>query len=231
VPGVPVPLPTAGYLPSSPCDDGDGGGRGGRGGGGNAGPFVTPGTYTVELVSGNTVLDSKPLRIVGDPAVRLADADRRKYDDIANDLHALQGRANAAQAALNELNREVIAAAPKVPANLKSDFDAFTRAFDAAKKKFGAGVAAPAAGRGGGGGRGGAPVDPANVAGRLAQARAAVGAFWEMPSASVMKQYTDAKAMLPAAIADANAVIARAAALSRSLQSAGVTLKVPDRVP
>lgn len=233
VPGVPAPLPGAGYLPANPCDADDsgaaGGGRGGRGGGANAGPFVTPGTYTVQLVSGSTVLDSKSLRIVADPAVRLADNERRRYDDIANDLHAMQVRAAAAQVALNELNSEVTAVTPKVPANLKAEFDAFTKAFDAVKKKFGVGPAAAAGGRGGG--RGGAPLDPENVAGRIAQAKAAVGAFWETPSASVTKQYTDAKAMLPGAIAEANAVIARAGTLGRSLQAAGVAFKVPARVP
>jgi len=207
-------------------------GRGGRGGNVNAGPYATPGTYTVQLVSGNTVLDSKSLRIVGDPAVQLASADRRRYDDVANDLHALQGRASAAASALNALNGQIEAAAPKVrdgsaPANVKSAFEAFAKDFDAVKKQFGVGAAA---GGGRGGGRGGAPVDPENVYGRILQAKAAVTAFWEMPSASVMRKYNEVKSMLPRAISDANAFIARANTMSQTLKGQGITLTVPDRV-
>ena len=99
VPGIPVPLPTAGYLPANPCASGpEADGSGGFGffaGLGNAGPHVLPGTYTVQLVAGDAVLDSKPLRIVGDPAVRMADNERKKYNDVATELHELQRRATA----------------------------------------------------------------------------------------------------------------------------------------
>ncbi|MEA3247177.1 MAG: hypothetical protein U9Q74_13580, partial [Gemmatimonadota bacterium] len=240
VPGIPIPVPSAGYLPNNPCDDGSGGGGrggfGGFGGGGTAGPYVAPGAYTVQLVAGGSVLDSKPLTIVGDPAVRLASGDRRKYDDVANDLHELQRRAMEAQAALNQLNREVTAAAPKVrdgasiPANVKSDFEAFTKAFDDVKKKFGAGAAPGAGGRGGGGGRGGAPMDPDNVLGRITQAKTGVLAFWETPSPAIMRQYNEAKAMLPRAIADANGIITRANTLSQALKAQGITLTVPATI-
>lgn len=233
VPGVPVPLPTAGHLPKNPCNDGSGGGgRGGFGGGATAGPFVTPGTYTVQLVAGGNILDSKQLRIVGDPAVRLADAERRRYDDVANDLHELQRRAAAVQTALAGLDRDVTGAAPKVrddasiPAGVKADFDAFAKALDAAKKKFGVVVAASGGGRGGGG-RGGAPVDPENVLGQLTQAKTGVLAFWETPSPVMMRQYAEAKRQLPGAVAEANAVIARASTVSEALKAHGIIINVP----
>ena len=84
VPGVPQPVPSAGYLPMNPCatptDSSAAAGRGGGGGGGFGGggglggpaPYVLPGTYTVALMSGTKVLDSKPLKIVFDPDVHFA---------------------------------------------------------------------------------------------------------------------------------------------------------------
>jgi len=230
IPGMPVPIPSAGYMPQNPCateGGGGGGGRGGFGGGGTAAPLVTPGNYTVQLVAGSTVLDAKPLRIVADPAVRLAGAERSRYDAIANELHAMQVRATAAQSVLNALGRSVTDAGGKVPADLKPSWDAFVKDWDAVRRKFGAGgAAAPAAG-GGGGGRGGPAPDPENVVNRIATAKAGITAFLETPSASLMKQYNDAKAALPRAIADANAFIAKANAMSATLKAQNVTLTVP----
>src|SRR6476646_8709946 len=69
-PGVPQPVPSAGYLPMNPCANpadsaqaagrGGGGGGGFGGGGGLGGPAtnVMTGTYTVALMSGTKVLDS-----------------------------------------------------------------------------------------------------------------------------------------------------------------------------
>lgn len=240
IPGIPTPAPTAGYLPENPCvdaaADGAGGGGGGRGFGNASGaPYVIPGNYTVQLVANNTVLDSKPLRIVGDPAVKMADNERKRYNDVANDLHELQRRATAAQTALQQLNRQINDATPKVrdgasvPADLKSKYDAFTKEWDAVRKKFGVGIPVAAGRGGGGGGRGGA-VDPENVLARVGAARASVAAFWEMPSASVMKQYTDAKDALPKAIADANAFITKANTMANALKAQNITLTVPATI-
>src|SRR6185436_1897538 len=64
------PQADPGYMASNPC--GGGGGFGGRGGGNpNAGIYVMPGKYNVALVSGGKVLDTKPVTIIMDPAVRL----------------------------------------------------------------------------------------------------------------------------------------------------------------
>jgi photosystem II stability/assembly factor-like uncharacterized protein len=239
VPGIPVPLPTAGYLPANPCASGpEADGSGGFGffaGLGNAGPHVMPGNYTVQLVANDAVLDSKPLRIVGDPAVRLADNERKKYNDVATELHELQRRATSVQSALNALNRQITAATPLVrdgaaiPADVKAQYEAFTKEWDGVRRKFGVGAPAGLAGRGGGGGRG-AVVDPENVVARLGGAKSSVGAFWETPSASVMQQYNDAKAMLPKAITDANAFIAKASAMSGTLKTHNVTLTVPAAI-
>ena len=53
------------------------------------------------------------------------------------------------------------------------------------------------------------------------------GGIWETPSDALMKRYTDVKAALPAAIAQANAVVARATAMAPTLKHYGVELNIP----
>lgn len=66
--------------------------------------------------------------------------------------------------------------------------------------------------------------------GRIGAAKSSVAAFWENPSAATMQQYTEAKAMLPKAIADANAFITKANAMSNTLKAHNVTLTVPAAI-
>jgi hypothetical protein len=50
---------------------------------------------------------------------------------------------------------------------------------------------------------------------------------WEAPSASMVRQYNEVKLTLPKAVADANALLARAASLSQALKKYDITLNVP----
>ena len=50
------------------------------------------------------------------------------------------------------------------------------------------------------------------------------------PTEATMRAYTDAKAQLPKAIADANALFARAATLSSALAKYNLTLTAPTPV-
>ncbi|HSA57596.1 MAG TPA: hypothetical protein VLE53_17920 [Gemmatimonadaceae bacterium] len=239
IPGVPTPLPEAGYLPQDPCEDGPagGGGRGGGfggGGGANAGPHVIPGTYTVSLVVGGTVVDSKPLRIIMDPAVQLADAQRRRYNEIAMDLHEMQRRGTEVAAALNALHPQMTDVAGKIaassaPADVKSQFESLNREYEAVRVKFGVPMGGGAAGGrgGGGGGRGGGGGDPANVLGRAGAVKASILSFWEPPSEALVRQYNEVKAALPRAITEANAVLTRAASVGQALQRHNLSLTVP----
>ena len=167
VPGVPQPVPSAGYLPMNPCATptdsstaagrGGGGGFGGGGGLGGPAPYVMPGTYTVALMSGTKVLDSKPLKIVFDPDVHFAAGEHERYNAIVNDLHAIQRRGVAMATALNSLYPQMEAATKAVgeksdiPANVKTQFESLNKEFDAIRKKFGVPTNAGAGGRGGGG--------------------------------------------------------------------------------
>jgi hypothetical protein len=243
VPGVsqPVPTPIGGVNPCSA--DGAGpaargaGGFGGGGGLGGPGAYVLPGTYTVALTSNGKVLDSKPLKVVFDPDVRFAAGEHEKYNTIVNDLQTLQARGVKVATALNTLHPQMTDAAQKVasnssvPANIKSQFESLNKEYDAVRKKFGVPIPAPnAGGRGGGGGRGGAPFDPDNVLGRTSSLRTAIMGIWETPSASLTRQYATLKTEMPQAIAQANAVLARATAMSQTLKKYDITLNVPPVV-
>ena len=167
VPGVPQPVPSAGYLPMNVCavqsdsgptlaGRGGGGGGGGFGGGGGGlggpGPLAPAGTYTVALVSGSKTLDSKPLKVMLDPDVHFATGEYEKYTATVNDLHSLQRRGVAAAGALNSLYPQMSDAAKKVsesgsvPATVKTQFAALNKEFDAVRKKFGVPIVAPVLG-------------------------------------------------------------------------------------
>jgi hypothetical protein len=247
-PGVPQPVPSAGYLPMNPCatpgdstTGGRGGGGGGFGGGGGLGgpaPYVMPASYTVALVSGAKVLDSKPIKLVFDPDVHFAPGEHERYNTIVSDLHAIQRRGVAMATALNALYPQMTEAAKSVseksdiPVNVKSQFESLNKEFDAIRKKFGVPTNAGAGGRGGGGGGGGrgGAADPDNVLAKTSTLKNQLAGVWEAPSAASVKQYNDVKIALPKAVADGNAFLGKAGAVAQTLAKYGVTLKVPSSV-
>ena len=66
-----------------------------------------------------------------------------------------------------------------------------------------------------------------NLVARAGAVKNGIMGIWEMPSDALMKQYADIKLALPKAIADANALLARARTVSTTLGNSGVTLTVP----
>jgi photosystem II stability/assembly factor-like uncharacterized protein len=206
------------------------GGFAGFGGGGTtAGPFVLPGTYTVSLVIGDKAVDTKPLRVVADPEVALTQADRKKMFDMAMELHDLQRRAAATVTSLTAIDRQLpelaktIAGRADIPADVKTSFEAFQKEASGLVTK----LVPPAGGRGGagGGGRGGADT---SLLGRLATAKNAL--MGGMPAtAQALKAYEEARTELPRGIADATALVAKAATLSTTLAKYSLTLTVPTR--
>jgi photosystem II stability/assembly factor-like uncharacterized protein len=212
-----------------------GGGRGGGGfggaGGGAAGPFVLPGTYTVSLVVDGKTADSKPLKVVADPDVALTAIERKKLYDMAVEMHDLQRVASEVSAALTPLNTRTtelgkeIAGRTDLPADVKASFDAFAKELGGVMPKFAAG----GGGRGGGGGGGGAAAGQVSVLGRITQAKnGLMGGMW--PTAQVMRAYDESKAQAPKAMADANAVITKAATLGAALAKYKLTLQAPQPV-
>jgi hypothetical protein len=188
-------------------------------------------------MSGGRPIDSKPLRIAFDPDVHFAAGEHEKYNAIVMDLHSMQRRGVAIATALNTLYPQMTDAAKKlsdssgVPAKTKAQFDSLNKDFESLRKRFGVPIPVPAAGgRGGGGGRGGPPPDPENVLARTVTLKNQLVSVWETPSTAMVGQYTEAKADLPKAVADANAWLGRAATVSQALKKYDITLTVPPVV-
>jgi hypothetical protein len=233
-----------GGAQASPFGAGCGAAGGGFGGGGfgggaaTAGPYVLPGTYNVSLIVDGQTIETKPLRVAADPEVALAPVERQRMFDMAMEMHDLQKRATDVQNALRPLNARMtelakeIAGRNDVPADVKATFEAFNKDLAAFAPKF-----APAAfGRGGGAGQGAAapatpPATPPaiNLLTRIGQAKN--GLMATMPvSEQTTKAYTEAKAQVPKAIMEGNALFARAAALSAALAPYKLTLTAPQPV-
>ncbi len=222
---------------------GGGGGRGGGGGGfggaggANPGPFVLPGTYNVSLVVDGKTVDTKPLKVVADPDVALTAIERKKLYDMAMEMHDLQRFATDFSSALTPVNTRMgeigkeIAGRSDIPADVKAAVEGFTKELAALVPRFAAG----GGGRGGGGGQA-APVaapgqapPPVSVTARITQAKnGMMGGMW--PTSQTTRAYDDARAMAPKVFAEANAVIAKAAALSATLAKHKVTLSAPEPV-
>jgi hypothetical protein len=259
-PGAPGAGPGGGpgAAAASPFGAGCGAGAGGFGGGGfggggaaTAGPYVLPGTYNVSLIVDGKTVETRPLRVTADAEVALSELDRKRMFDMAMEMHDLQKRATEVQNALRPLNTRMtelakeIAGRSDLPADVKAAFEAFNKDLAAFAPKF-----APAAfGRGGGAGPAAAaapaaaqaPAQPGqaapapaappavNLLTRIGQAKN--GLMATMPvSEQTMKAYTEAKAQTPKAILDANALFARAAAISTALAPHKLTLAAPQPV-
>jgi photosystem II stability/assembly factor-like uncharacterized protein len=210
---------------------GGGGGGFGGGGGGTPGPMVLPGTYNVALVVDGKTVETKPLRVSGDPEVVLTDAQRKQLYDMATEMHDLQKRATEAAAGVSSLTRQTaqltteIAAKTDIPADVKASFDSLKTDVAALAPKL---PAAGGGGRGGGGGggRGGPDV---SLTGKIGQAKnGMMGGMW--PTSMTMKAYTDSKAEAPKTLSDANALFAKAAAVSASLAKYNLKLDAPKPV-
>ena len=232
VPGIPTQPPPAGHNPRNPCA--------GLPGGGSAGPLVMPGTYNVSLMVDGKAVDTKPMRVVSDPAVQMTDLQRRRYFDTAMELHDLQRRGTEVAVGLNSIHEQMaelstkLQGASNVPDAVKGQFATFQKEFDSVRAKFGVpfaqdgGAGGRGGGRGGGGfGGGGGGGNPSDVLGRAASIKSQILTFHDLPSDSLLRQHTEVRAELPKVIAEGNAVLTRAAALSAALAKHNITLKVP----
>ena len=256
IPGVPGPAPEPGYRTRDICAEpaadsaraqgaqggpgGQGGGGFGGGGGATAGPHVVPGTYTVTLMVNGARADSKPLTIVMDPEVRLAGADRERYNAMIVELHEAQQRGTNVSARLTALGRQLRTAAARldtasnVPAEAKSRFTTLLDEFETVRVKFGVPSAreqgqqgGPGGGGGGGGGFGGGGANVSNALGRVTAVKSGMLGVWEAPSAAVVRQSADARAALTQAITEADALLARVGPAAQALGQYGITLTVP----
>ena len=225
--------------PASPFGAGCGTAAAGFGGGGfggpalnTAGPYVIGGVYNVALVVDGKTIDTRPLRVTDDPEVVLTSVERKKLYDMAMELHELQKVATDAIDAMSSLTRQstdiatAIGGRSDVPADVKGTFEAFQKEATTLSTRL---VPPVAVGRGGGGGGGGRGGQNDNLSVRLGQAKnGMMGGMW--PTDQTMKAYADSKTQIPKAIADLNALIAKASTISATLARHNLTLTVPEPV-
>jgi photosystem II stability/assembly factor-like uncharacterized protein len=190
------------------------------------GPFVLGGVYTVALIVDGRTVDTKPLHVVEDPEVVLTAVERKRLFDMAMEMLELQRPGNEAAAAHASLSRQMTGLASSIAeranfsADVKASFEALTKELASLAPKF-----VQPAGRGGG--RGAAPD---SVLVKIGTAKAGLmGGMW--PGEPTMRAYSESKSQAPKAIADLNAVIARATTLSGTLAGYGLTLTVPQPIP
>jgi len=215
------------------CSSGGRGGGGRGGGGGDAGPMVLAGTYTVALVVDGKTIESKPLKVTLDPEVALSELERKKMFDMAMEMHELQRVGNDASNALRPLSTRAgelakeIAGRTDVPADVKASVESFNKGLTALMPTFAAG----GGGRGGGGGGGGATaVTPTpSLMARIGQAKTALMATMPVTDMA-QKAYAESKAQFPKTLAEVNALIAKAATLSKTLATYKLKLDVPEPI-
>jgi hypothetical protein len=197
------------------------------------------------IVDGKTV-DTKPIRVMADAEVALSEIERKRMFDMAMEMHELQRRGTEVSTALRPLNTRMaeiakeIAGRNDVPADVKASFEAFNKDLAAFAPKFapqafgrgggaGPGAAAPAAPQAGGAPSAPAATPPVSLLARIGQAK--TGLMATMPvTEQTTRAYTESKAQVPKAISDANALFARAAALSTTLAQYKLTLTAPAAV-
>jgi hypothetical protein len=170
---------------------------------------------------------------MNDPQIVLTDAERKKLYDMAMEIHELQRRATEAGAGVSSLNTRLPELSKEaesktdIPGDVKSNLATLQKEIATLAPKLVLQVGGRGFGGGGGGGRGGGGTD--NLAARLAQAKnGLMGGMW--PTEATLKAYTDSKADVPKAIAEANSLFVRAATLSGALTKQGLTLTAPTPV-
>ncbi len=200
------PLPQPATQQAGP---GGGGGGGGFGGGGLNGPNVLPGEYRVTLVVDGKEVATKPVRVQGDTAIQITDADRKTLHDTALALHELHRSANEAADSVGELGKHFQALEGLVKgsgtADAKGPLEEAGKRLTELRRRLGVPAPGQQGGGGGGGGFGGGP-NP-NVRGVIGQVKGQVMGSTSLPTATQQRQSTEAREDLAKVIEEVNTVI------------------------
>ena len=216
-----IPLPPQG-------GGGGGGGGGGFGGGGNNGPFVLPGEYRVTLVVDGRDVATKSVRVSGDTAVQMTDADRKTWHDAALALHRLQEQANEAADAVAQLGSQYqalegllkIAAEPS--ADSKSAIEGAGKQLADLRRRLGVPAPGQTPVAGGGGGGGGFGGQQQNVRGQIGQTKGQVMSSHSLPSEQQLRVLTEGRGDLAKVIQETNALITSVPGLFDKIGASGL---------
>jgi hypothetical protein len=211
-------------LPAPPGQQGvGGGGGGGFGAAALLGPNVLPGEYRVTLVQDSKEVATKPLRVTGDTAMPMTDADRKMWHDTALALHEMQRIGNEAADAVTSLGTQIqstealLKSAGGGPQGAKGAVDEISKRLADLRRQLGVGQGA---GGGGGGGFGGG-FNP-NVRARLGQLKAQIMGSTTLPTAMQVRTAAENREDLTKVVQETNALIAAVPALYDKLGASGV---------
>jgi photosystem II stability/assembly factor-like uncharacterized protein len=207
-------------FPTPPGQQGQGGG-GGFGAAALLAPNVLPGEYRVTLVVAGKEIATKPLRVSGDSALPMSDADRKTWHDTTLSLHQLQRAANDAADAVTTLGTQLTTAesllktAGSAPSGGKQAVEEAGKRLTALRPQLGVGQTG-----GGGGGFGGGP-NP-NVRARIGQLKAQIMGSTSPPTAMQIRSATEAREDLTKVAQEVNDLIGAVPQLYEKLGANGL---------
>lgn len=208
-------------LPAPRVPQGGPGGGGGFGGGGLGGPFVMPGQYVAMVMIDGKEAGSRPVTVVGDPEITIAEADRRAAYDAAMELHQMQKRFNEASESVTALNDRLRAIQGALrdnkdaPEALKKKVEEFGKKFQPLGARFGIAMPDPMV-------TGDFESFTRALRFRIGGLKGGIMASTSRPTETQMRQIPEVKAALDKAIQDANALIAEFPALQKEAADSGV---------
>jgi photosystem II stability/assembly factor-like uncharacterized protein len=205
-------------LPTPPGQQGQGGG-GGFGAAALLGPNVLPGEYRITLVVEGKEVATKPLRVSGDAAMPMSDADRKTWHDTTFTLHELQKAANDAADAVTTLETQLTTAesllktAGSAPGGGKQAIEEAGKRLAALRPQLGVGQT-------GGGGFGGGQ-NP-NVRARIGQLKAQMMGSTSAPTAMQLRSATEAREDLAKVVQEVNDLMTAVPQIYEKLGAAGL---------
>ena len=165
------------------------------------GPFVLPGEYRVTLNVDGRDVGTQTAQVVGDPAIEIADADRREQFEASMALHALHERADEATRAVTAAYDQMSALregltldeAEEVPAAVMIRLDELDEALNPVGRRFGVDVARR--------------FRQQNVRSQVTRLKRAVMSSTSRPTETQVRRIGESRTALGEAIDEANAVI------------------------
>ncbi len=184
---------------------GGGGGGGGFGGGGLNGPHVLPGDYRVTLVVDGKDVATKSVRVSGDTAITMTDADRKTWHDTAMQLHEMQAVANEAAAAVTAIGAQLDAYRKLLATSSSPDAPPTSGPLAEVGKSLTELRRSLGIGQGGGGGGGG---QNQNVRGQIGQLKGQVMNSTSLPTAMQVSRAGELREDLAKVVQQTNDLIA-----------------------
>ncbi len=206
-------------LPAPRNQPAQGGGGGGFGGGQLNGPNVLPGEYRVTLVVGGKEVATKALRVSGDAAMPITDADRKVWHDTSLALHDMQKTVNDTADAVTTLNTQVqqaealLKTAASAPATAKGAVEDAAKKIADLRRRLGMNQT------GGGGGGGG---QPQNVRQQVTQLKGQVMNSTSLPTAMQTRSAAEAREDLTKVVQETNDLMAAVPQLYDKLGASGL---------